>query len=487
MDDLKGFDVVVVGAGTAGLPTALSRLENGLKVLLLEKSDRLGGTLWITGASISAAGSRLQKAKGIDDSPEVFFADANAIGHGLADEALLRLATRVTGPAVDWLEDLGVDFGDSPLLGPEHELYGTPRTHYQAERSVEGTGVPLLAAMRNGLKPFIDSGTCLVLRGCRATELLARSGRVGGCLFETGQRRRHEVEAPAVVLATGGYASNPDLLRRFNGEGAHIVSMAAPTATGAGLLMAERLGAGVSHTEYLPSGLGGIEDPANPGRCLLWVLIFVGRPTQATGDIWINREGRRFVREDHASNHHKEKALEAQTERIFYAVYDSAMRFGSSGATRQWTLDVEARDIDEFNVKRADTMEELGEKLGCGPETLRDTVDSYNRCVEIGSGEQFGRKSLTHRIEQPPFYAVRARAHMMHAAGGIKVNGDLRVTRDDGSPIGGLYAVGEVFGFARLSGDASVGGMGVGPCFSLGKHLGTILPAATEGLRRGES
>ena len=76
---------------------------------------------------------------------------------------------------------------------------------------------------------------------------------------------------------------------------------------------------------------------------------------------------------------------------------------------------------------------------------------------------------------------------MMHAAGGIKVNGDLQVIRDDASPIEGLYAVGEVFGFARLSGDASVGGMGVGPCFSLGKHLGAILPAAVEALRRGDS
>ena len=86
MNELEGFDVVVVGAGTAGLPTTLSALGHGLRVLVLEKEDRIGGTLWITGASYSAAGTRLQKQKGIEDSPEAHFEDANAIGHGYADQ-----------------------------------------------------------------------------------------------------------------------------------------------------------------------------------------------------------------------------------------------------------------------------------------------------------------------------------------------------------------------------------------------------------------
>lgn len=500
MNELEGFDVVVVGAGTAGLPTTLSALGHGLRVLVLEKEDRIGGTLWITGASYSAAGTRLQKQKGIEDSPEAHFEDANAIGHGYADQDLLRLATDHAAAGVNWLEELGADFGDSPRLGPEHELYGVARTHYQtpvhsmtdvphplsAGGTTDGTGVGMLRVMRAHIQTYVNSGQVMMLRRHHVKDLLVEEGRVVGVEVERPDGSRIEVRAPAVVLATGGYAANRDLLRRFVPQSEDVLTMTNPSSQGDGLLMAERIGAKITHTEYFNPGVGGIEDASNPGTVMLWVLINTGRPAIQTGDIWVNKEGSRFVREEHPSHDFKEKTLLKEPGMTMYSIYDDRMRLPENPTLRQWIIEVESRDIDEFNIKKADTVEVLAAKIGCDPATLRQTIDRYNEAVDRGKDDQFGRESLTHKIEQPPFYALRSRPHLLLTRGGIKIDTDLKVVDADENVIEGLFAVGEVIGNGRLSGDASVGGMAVGPCFTFGRLLGELLPGYVEALRAKE-
>ncbi len=489
MEHLEGFDVIIVGAGTAGLPVALTACQGGLKVLILEKAPRYGGTLWISGGSMSAANTRLQRAKGYTDSWEAHFEEANRIGHGLADQDLLRLHCQLAGPTVDWLEDLGVNFGDSPRFGPEHELYDVPRTYYQIVAAAEGTALPLYHVMMKHLAPFVASGQLVMLRERRVTDLLTDdAGRVTGVAYTTADGSHHEVHAPAVVLASGGYTANRDLHRRFTPDKAEVGLHTNPDATGDGLLMAERLGAKLTHTQYMNPLLGGIEDPRKPGWMLLWLLINLGRPPEQTGDIFVNLEGRRFVQEDHRSNDHKEKAMAAQPGMTWFAVFDAPMHDGTTPATRAWMLDVEGRDIGEFNVKKADTLEALAGKMGVPAASLVETVRRYNEAVDKGVDEEFGRNPLR-RIETPPFYAVRARCNLMLSRGGVKVNTDLQVVRDDPqeTPIEGLYAVGEVIGNGRLSGDAAVGGFGVGPCFTFGKLLGERLPAIVQSARQRAS
>lgn len=476
MVNLDGFDVIVVGGGTAGLPTAVSAMQQGLRVLIIEKSARLGGTLWLTGGSISAAGTRRQKAKGIEDNAEQFFQDANKIGHGLADQDLLRLATFEAARGVDWLEDLGVDFGDSPQFAPEHELYALRRTHYQVERTNEGVALPLLRAMRDQIRRYTLEGQCLTLRECRVTDLLVEGGRVTGVAYETKGGVRREVRAPATVLASGGYAANRDLLKRFNPDHWRIATMTNPTSTGDGVLMAERIGAKLTHTEYINPGIGGIEDPNEPDTCFMWVLHVIGRPARECGDIWVNAEGRRFVQEDHPSNDHREKALLKQTGVMMFNIFDEPMHYGPNNLTKQWLVDIEARDVDGFNVRSAPTLEELAVKIGCEPAALVETVRRYNAAVDAGRDDEFGRQMFHGRIETPPFYALRSRGHILLTRGGVKIGTDLRVRDQEERPIPGLYAVGEVIGNGRLSGDAALGGMGVGPSFSLGRLLGTLLP-----------
>ncbi len=125
------FDVVVVGGGPAGLAAAVTASELGLRSMLIEKTSRLGGQLHASAGRFSAAGTRLQRQRGIDDSPDRHFRDIMRLGHGRADPDLLRLAVTVAPEAVDWLDALGFPFHpDAPSLVTYHETYSRPRTYW---------------------------------------------------------------------------------------------------------------------------------------------------------------------------------------------------------------------------------------------------------------------------------------------------------------------------------------------------------------------
>jgi succinate dehydrogenase/fumarate reductase flavoprotein subunit len=199
------------------------------------------------------------------------------------------------------------------------------------------------------------------------------------------------------------------------------------------------------------------------------------RPATMAGDIWVATNGRRWVREDHPSNDHKEKALTTLPDLTFFTVFDQAMLDATPPMGKAWLAEIEARDRDGLNLKIADSIDGLAREMGVDPATFADTIAAWNAAVSAGRDAEFGREHLKHRIEHGPFYAVRCKAFILSTRGGIRIDDELRVLRTDGSPIDGLYAIGEVTGFGRLSGDAQVGGMGVGPCFSLGRWAGRML------------
>ena len=125
------YDVVVVGAGTAGLPCAITAAEGGARVLLVEKDCQIGGTLHISGGHMSAAGTRRQAERGIEDSPEEHLADIRRISKGTAREDLIQIQVRHAAETIDWLADLGFDFApETPRIIYGHEPYNIPRTYY---------------------------------------------------------------------------------------------------------------------------------------------------------------------------------------------------------------------------------------------------------------------------------------------------------------------------------------------------------------------
>ncbi|MCX6550483.1 MAG: FAD-dependent oxidoreductase, partial [Acidobacteria bacterium] len=197
-------DIIVVGAGLAGLAAAITAADAGASVLLVDKHYKIGGSAMGAGGSFSAAGSKAQRAKVIEDSPERHFQDANVIGKGKADPALLKLYTEQAAPTQEWLESLGIEFAPTgPRMAPEHELYSTARTC-----DAKGGGPGYIVAMGKELDRRIAAGKITLKGETAAKRLVTRGGRVVGVTVATELGTERSFHGKAVILACGGYGSN---------------------------------------------------------------------------------------------------------------------------------------------------------------------------------------------------------------------------------------------------------------------------------------
>ena len=203
----KSWDVLVVGAGSAGLPLAITAAERGARVLQLEADHRIGGTLHWSSGQISGAGTRLQKAHGIEDTPDEHYRDAQRIAHDSIDPVVLRLFVDHAGPTIDWLMDRGFEPAPgTPVAGEAHEAYSTRRYLWGTR-----AGISILEALRPHHDRLVREGKIDLRLQHRMTELLVDDrGAVRGVRANT-PNGEFEFEAKNVVLATGGYAANAAL------------------------------------------------------------------------------------------------------------------------------------------------------------------------------------------------------------------------------------------------------------------------------------
>jgi fumarate reductase flavoprotein subunit len=455
-------DVLVVGAGTAGLPAAISAAQRGARVVLIEAQRRVGGQLWRSSATISAAGTRMQKAKGIDDSPELHIEDCNHIGRGKANQALLALVMRESARAVDWLESIGVPFtDDSPRLAPEHDLYSRPRSHYPGGMvAPEGGRLDFVRALERELQRWQQRGLIDLRPGERLERLVVERGRVVGIATSVGEYR-----APVVVLTTGGYHGDLAELRRRHPDKRGLLTMSLPHADGSGLKAAEGIGASSSRFEWLIPTPGWLEDPEHPDQCL-WASAGNGRPPALCGDIWVNSRGQRFVAED-CSPDDRERALMKQGDNRMLVIFDAAMLDAAPAVA--WTR---KNILDTGAFVKADSIGALADALSIPAANLESTIDRYNGFVTRGKDPDFGRQRLPCALEHSPFYGVRTRGVVLSVRGGLDINERLEVLDQQGQPIPGLLAAGEVIGFGLIAGDGVCSGTHVGAAVTLGLIAG---------------
>ncbi|GAA0949546.1 FAD-dependent oxidoreductase [Actinocorallia libanotica] len=485
-ENIGHFDVVVVGAGTGGLCTAIEAAAGGARVLLVDKQEEIGGMLHIANGEFSGAGTRRQAAHGISDTPEDHFAEVMRLSHGKVDERLAWRSVRAQGETVDWLEGHGFAFDPAtPGLVHGHEVYSVPRTYWGVEH-----GRSVVAVLRRLLEERVADGSVTLRLGVRVEGAVVADGRVAG-VTGTGRGGAVAARGDAVVLATGGYDADPALRNRFLPPGCENALIAClDHATGDGLVLAEELGAATSGDGYFIPVMGLIPDPGRPGFAVDYREAFVEvAPAYRTPhEIWVNRDGARFVAEDTTSPEHRERALLRQPGIEMHVIWDRAVAEAAEPLLRNgagdWTRE---RMRDEHDRGRwivtADSLEELAERLGVDPGGLAETVRSYNEAVAAGHDPEHGRTTLPLPIREAPYYGLTSVAASLLSRDGLRVDDDLAVLDREGAPIAGLYAVGEVLGNNVFAGDNYVGGMSVTPAMTLGRELGRALAAGRKSAR----
>lgn len=430
-------DIVVVGGGASGMSAAITASNEGKKVILIEKSHFLGGAASVSGGAMVLTGSKLQNDSGVtDDTPESMIDDFMANGDNLNDPIKLSLYAHNIGETVDWLiETVKVKY-TSILPFPE---YSYPRL---ALMDGGATG------LTESLKATLAKTNVVVLMETHATEILANDGVVYGIKAQGKDGTFYTVESKSVILATGGYGNNQDMLPE-NLKDALYYGL--PYATGDGHKMAEKLNTKLQSMDQGKVYPTGIE--ASPGRAVTTGIS--GIPNEELSYMLVNREGKRVVNERETFHNITIEMLK-EPDKMLFILLDSKHFEAFSNSLRTANISEEQLQawLDD-NGKKApyfahgDTLEEVAKNAGVDAAGLIETVQRYNDFVALGKDEDFNRPADTMQVPiigEGPYYLVEQKPRFATTLGGLATNDKLNVLDVNEDIIPNLYAAGELIG-----------------------------------------
>lgn len=414
-------DVVVVGAGGTGLAAAASAYENGADVVVLEKLASIGGSTGLSGGGISAPGTKFQREAGIEDTKESWmnlWKERQATSNPDSIYPNYEVVDKFMDEAIittEWLVDyVGHSYGSVDGYGVDT----VKRLHFPSEVDGKKGGAAIIQSMAN----FLDKNKIEILTETKATELIVdEKGTVTGVIAE-GRDGKVVVNAKKVILASGGFAKNEEMLERLVPEAAGTAALSAASAgtTGDGILMAEKVGAVLYEQPWIIGLASGTKVDGTAGLAWDWTKVYV------------NENGERFINED---SHYAIVTNKIMDQNATWAVFDS------NEANAKLIEAIEGAMPTDEAVK-AETIDALAEAMGV-PGTMVETIDQYNEGVQTGLDSLGKNQNFLMPVEKAPFYAIKLYPKTMGTFGGVKTNENYQVLREDGTVIENLYAGGE--------------------------------------------
>lgn len=435
------YDVVVVGAGGAGMTAALSAQQEGVKVALIDKVASVGGNTNFSSSGMNASETKFEKEQGIEDSNQLFIDETIKGGHDKNDRALVEVMANNSAAAIDWLDEKGIKLDNLTQTGG----MSVKRTHRPTDGSAVG-GVLVKGLLGNVEKEGID-----LYKDLKATDLIKDGDKIVGVTAQDKQGKTVEINAKAVVLATGGFAANEEMVLKYKPEYKGMVTTNPSTSTGDGMVMAEKAGAQLVDMEYIQ-----IHPTVEQKTSTL-----IAEGIRGGGAILVNQNGERFTNE--MGTRDVVSAAELQQEGGYaWEVLDQKVRENNKAVEKyvKAGLALEAQSLDELaGLMKVDASK------------LKETVAAYNGYVDAqGAGDPFGRTTGLNKLEQGPFYVIKVAPGVHHTMGGVRVDTESRALDKDGKPLVGLYAAGEVTG--GIHGANRIGGNAVCDIIVFGRNAG---------------
>lgn len=455
------YDVVVIGAGGAGLSAAITAAENGASVAVLEKLQMAAGNTLLSGAEMAAPGNWLQKEQGIEDSVEQMEEDMLNGGDNIADPELVATICENALDGAIWLrDDVNVEWTDELMHFGGHSV----------TRSLVPKGATGEELMTKMVKKAEDAGVTFYY-GAKAMNILMEDGKAVGVYAENtlGNGDTYTLHANnGVILATGGFGSNVEMREKYNPEMGDLYKSTDSVAdTGDGIIMAEEAGANLVDMEYIQTY--PLCDVLTGG------LLYVDDARLYGYSILVNKEGKRFVNELDRRDVMSEAIL-GQTDNVCYEVMD-ANAFEEAKIAENHNGEVMFLTAMQ-ELSKADTLEEAAQMFGIDAEELIKTVETYNTYVDGGEDPDFGRGSMNMKIENGPFYIVKAAPAVHHTMGGVQINTQAQVIDTEGNVIPNLYAAGEVTG--GIHGTNRLGSCAIADIVVFGRIAGANAAANTQ-------
>ncbi|HEY8564218.1 MAG TPA: FAD-dependent oxidoreductase [Beijerinckiaceae bacterium] len=450
--------VAVIGAGACGLTAALAASEAGAEVVIFERDARPYGLTGMSTGQIPAAGTRYQRAKGIEDAPEILAADFMAETRGQTDPDLALAVARLSGPTIEWLgERLAMPFeviDDFTYHGHSRlRMHATPNRNGEEllgalVTAVEGVGIPIATqALVEDL-------------------VVDREGRVLGLVATRSDGVREALACDALVLACSGFAADRDLVARHCPDVAEAFCFSHPGNTGHALRWGEALGA---KTADLGSYQAHASIAAAHGVQITW-------GTMREGGVQVNALGERFADESRGYSEAAADVLQ-QPGAQAWSIFDERIHHIVS------QVDDYRQAVRAGAVVEAPDVPTLAARLGLPTAPLAATLAEADALAVDGGTDRFGRHFTPDKRLKAPYRAVKVTAALLHTQGGLCTDGEGRVLRQDSTPFPNLFAGGGAArGLAGPSGWGYLSGAGLLTAVALGAAAGRGAAAISLGV-----
>ena len=442
------WEVIVIGAGGAGLAAGITAKELGAKTIVLEKMAFPGGNTMVSGGGMNAAVEADYKAAGVEDSPKLHAEQTLAAGDNRADPALVEILAKGAPESVEWLKKIGVKF--RPGI---YQIYGGlwPRC-----RNPEG---------QSG-SDYIKAGTAYakkigleILPGHKVTSIIREkpnAGRVLGVEVEVGGKKQYWRATKGVIAASGGYAANAEMCGFFDPRLTKLNTTNQPCSTGEVLRAIQDingLAVGMDYIQCIPWTAPGYTSTADVFQAIEYT-------------IFVNKEGKRYVAEDNRRDVIRDATL-AQTDQTVFQLCDT----DGYEEHKKFYYEMNEAALKNGVLFRCNTIEEAAAKVKIPAAELKKTVEEFNAEVD-SKKDPFGRtpKMLVRKIVKAPFYIGPFGMCRHHTMGGARIDTKARVLDREGKVIPGLYAAGEVTG--GIHGTNRVGGNAIADIFTFGRIAG---------------
>ena len=434
-------DVVVIGAGAAGMTAAITAHDAGARVIVLEKQPITGGNRMLAAGGMNAAETKYQKEKGIQDSVDLMIQDTMKGGNNLNDPELVRVLAKNSAGAVDWLTSLGADLGNVGRMAGA----SVDRRHGPKGGSAVGANI-VDTLRRSAAERKID-----VRVNSKVVKILEDAkGDVIGVQVEGKHSGLYTINAKAVVLTAGGFSANPDKVAYYRPEFKGMTTSNQPGATGDGTDLGAAAGGELRDMKEIQ-----IHPTVSAESKIL-----ITEAVRGNGAIVVNQVGRRFMNElttrDKAS-----AAILAQPGQMAYLVFDEGVRQSLKQIDGYFHLEL---------VKEGETPEALAAAIKVPPQALKATIDTYNQAVDKKDDAEFKRPDMPRPLRTPKYYAIAIKPGIHYTMGGLKIDTETQVIAKDGKPIPGFYAAGEVTG--GVHGNNRLGGNSIAETIVFGRIAG---------------
>lgn len=420
-------DVVVIGSGGAGLSAALTARSAGKSVLVLEKLDTVGGNSALSGAGYAAPGTWLQLRKGVEDSPDLMASDMLTGGDNLGAPTLVHTLCEGALDALEWMTyETGVSW--SPTCGQDGG-HSVARTVQPA-----GYGAAVMVKMAARAKKL----GVTVATGVTVEEIIRTPGGAvtGVKAVDRVSGAQLSISSPRVIIASGGFGANLEMRMQYDPTLTDEYGCTdAVGTTGDGIVMGQAIGAGVTGMEYIQTHPTGSTTTGN--------MLAMGSIRSKGFAFMVNKEGKRFVEELERRDVVCAAEL-AQTDGCGYFVFSKEDGVASG---------IYDRAADELGGMKSDgtyfegdTLEAVCDHFGVDVNGVKETIALWNKDCEAGSDSQFNYRSPMKPFGEAPYAMFSVTPIVHYTMGGLTINADAAVLDEDGVPIPGLFAAGEVTG-----------------------------------------